>query len=74
MKKIEENTVIDKKDLKEIKLELLDYAKVRIDIEVENSLKKVEKKIVKRKNIKIIKRDYDNSSFSFMWIFSLWTL
>ncbi len=57
MKKIEENTVIDKKDLKEIKLELLDYAKVRIDIEVENSLKKVEKKIVKRKNIKIIKRD-----------------
>ena len=40
MKKIEENTIIDKKDLKEIKLELLDYAKVRIDIEVENSLKR----------------------------------
>ncbi len=57
MKKIEENTVIDKKDLKEIKLELLDYAKVRIDIEVENSLKKVEKKIIRGKNIKIIKRD-----------------
>lgn len=57
MKKIEENKVIDKKDLKELRIEILDYAKERIDIEVENSLKKVEKKIVKRKNIKIIKRD-----------------
>lgn len=56
-KKLEENTIMNEKDLKEIKIELLDYAKNRIDIEVENSLKKVEKKIVKRKNIKIIKRD-----------------
>lgn len=56
-KKLEENKVIDDKTLKEIKIELLDYAKDRIDIEVENSLKKIEKKIVKRKNIKIIKRD-----------------
>lgn len=56
-KRIEENTIIDKKDLKEIKIELLDYAKDRIGIEVENSFKKIEKKIVKRKNIKIIKRD-----------------
>lgn len=56
-KKLEENKVIDDKTLKEIKIELLDYAKNRIDIEVENSLKKIEKKIVKRKNIKIIKRD-----------------
>lgn len=57
MKKIEENTTIDKKDLKEIKIELLDYAKERINIEVENTLKKVEKRLVRRKNIKIIKRD-----------------
>lgn len=56
-KKLEENTIMNEKDLKEIKIELLDYAKNRIDIEIENALKKVEKKIVKRKNIKIIKRD-----------------
>lgn len=56
-KKIEEKKSINEKDLKEIKIELLDYAKNRIDIEVENSFKKIEKKIVKRKNIKIIKRD-----------------
>lgn len=56
-KKIEENKVINEKDLKEIKLDILDYVKSRIDIEIENSFKKIEKKIVKRKNIKIIKRD-----------------
>lgn len=45
------------KDINEIKEELLLYTKDRIDIEVQNSFKKIEKKVVNRKNGKIFRRD-----------------
>lgn len=48
---------IKAKDMNEIKEELLLYTKDRIDIEVQNSFKKIEKKIVNRKNSKILRRD-----------------
>lgn len=47
----------DVKKIDEIKDEVLSYAKERVDIEVQNSFKKLEKKVVKAKNGKILRRD-----------------
>lgn len=45
------------KKVDEIKDEVVNYAKERIDVEVQNSFKKIEKRVIKTKNGKIIRRD-----------------
>lgn len=45
------------KELNEIKQEVLDYAKEKIDIEVKNSIKKIEKKINNKRSFILLKRN-----------------
>lgn len=56
-KKIVTQKENDLKTVNEIKEEVLQYAKDRIDIEIQNAYKKIEKKSLKRKNFKIFERD-----------------
>lgn len=45
------------KELNEVKQEVLDYAKERIDVEIQNSIKKLEKKIYKKRTFTLLKRN-----------------
>lgn len=56
-KKDTEKVIITENDLKEIKMEILDYAKEGIDGRINELVKEADKKIIKEKNRAIIKRD-----------------
>lgn len=56
-KKDTEKVIITENDLKEIKMEILDYAKEGIDGRINELVKEADKKIIKEKNRVIIKRD-----------------
>lgn len=56
-KKNVEKVEVEQKDIDEIKIEIIDYAEKRIDLEVEQAVKRAEKRLINQKNYAIIKRN-----------------
>lgn len=56
-KKNNEKAAYEELNINELKKEIIDYAEKRIEIEAEQAIKRIEKRILKQKNISIIKKN-----------------